>query len=262
MKPQPSGGFQWVQAAGGPALVCGALRPLADHFFTTRDWALGSRSPSDDGDWQPVAASLGVDAGHLARLHQIHGAAVVVKRAGDRMAAEARPDADILVSRDPLIAVAIQTADCVPLLIADAETGVVAAAHAGWRGLAEGVPAVTVAALTREFGSHPADLVAAVGPSISADRYEVGADVRARFEAAGFPAARLARWFLPGRRPDHWQFDGWRAAGDQLESAGVSRGNIHVAALCTATYPDLFCSYRRDGKGAGRMAAVIRMTLG
>jgi YfiH family protein len=259
MKPQPSDGFEWVQAAGGPALVCAALRPLADHLFTTRAWALGSRSPAESEDWRPVAVSLGVDAGHLVRMHQVHGASVVVRRAGDRQI-EALPDADILVSDDFTVAIAIQTADCVPLLIADAVTGAVAAAHAGWRGLAAGVPGVTVAALAREFGANAADLVVAVGPSICAERYEVGADVRARFEAAGYTGAQLARWFLPGARPDHWLFDGWTSACDQLETAGVPRSNVHVAALCTSTYPDLLCSYRRDGKGAGRMAAAIRRT--
>jgi hypothetical protein len=162
------------------------------------------------------------------------------------------------VSDDPSLALAIQTADCVPLLIADRVTGAVAAAHAGWRGLAAGVPAATVGALAREFGSVPADLVAAIGPSISAARYEVGDEVRAEFEAAGVAAARLARWFLPGTRPGHWQFDGWRAAQDQLESAGLALAHVHVAALCTSASPDLFCSYRRDGKGAGRIAAAIR----
>jgi YfiH family protein len=257
MKPQPSDGFEWVQAAGGPALVCSALRPLADHLFTTRAWALGSRSPAESEDWRPVAVSLGVDAAHLVRMHQVHGATVVVRRPGDREP-DALPDADILVSDDPALAIAIQTADCVPLLIADSTTGAVAAAHAGWRGLAAGVPGVTVAALGREFGTTPADLVVAVGPSICAERYEVGADVPARFQAAGYSRAQLERWFLPGARPDHWQFDGWASAREQLETAGVARANIHVSALCTSTYPDLLCSYRRDGKGAGRMAAAIR----
>ena len=119
---------------------------------------------------------------------------------------------------------------------------------------------MTVAALAREFGSKPANLIAAVGPSICAERYEVGEDVRARFVAAGFSHARLERWFLRGARPGHWQFDGWRAAQDQLESAGLEPGSIHVAGFCTAAYPDLFCSYRRDGKGAGRIAAAIRST--
>ena len=133
MKPQPSGGFEWVQAAGSPALVCGALRPFAAHLFTTREWGLGSRAAAADEDWQAVAASLGADSAHLARLRQVHGASVVVGRAGDapRPRGEALPEADILISDDPSLVLAIQTADCVPLLIADRETGAVAAAHAG-----------------------------------------------------------------------------------------------------------------------------------
>ena len=258
MKTQPSGGFEWVQAAGGPALICRPLVPAAAHLFTTREWTLGSRAEAADEDWDPVAASLGVDPDHLVRLRQVHGAAVVVRRAGDPPPAVARPDADIVVSNDPSIALAIQTADCVPLLIADPATGAIAAAHAGWRGLAAGVPGVTVAALAREFASAPADLVAAVGPSISAERYEVGDEVRRAFQSAGFSAAQLERWFRPADRTGHWLFDGWRSAQEQLESAGVLAGHIHGSALCTSTYPDLFCSYRRDGKGAGRIAAAIR----
>jgi YfiH family protein len=259
MRPQPSGGFEWVQVSGGLALVCSALRPFADHLFTTREWALGSRAAAADEDWAPVAAAMRVDPQHLVRMHQVHGASVVVRRAGDTAGPSAgRPDADIVVSNDPSLALAIQTADCVPLLIADRVTGAVAAAHAGWRGLAAGVPGVTIAALTREFGSAPADLVAAVGPSICAQRYEVGDEVRARFATAGFSGAQLARWFLPGTRAGHWQFDGWRSAQDQLEAAGLTRSDIHVAGLCTATEADLLCSYRRDGKGAGRIAAAVR----
>lgn len=258
MRPQPSGGFTWVQAAGGPALVCGALRPFADHLFTTRDWALGSRAEAADEDWRPVAASLGVDRAHLVRIHQVHGASVVVRRAGDEPLPESRPDADVIVSNDPSLALAIQTADCVPLLVADRVTGAVAAAHAGWRGLAAGVPGVTVTALAREFGSSPADLLAAIGPCISAGAYEVGDAVRARFEAAGFGVAQLERWFDPGDCAGHWYFDLWQAVRDQLETAGVSAAQVHLSALCTASHPALLCSYRREGKAAGRIAAAIR----
>jgi hypothetical protein len=260
MKPQPSGRFEWVQAAGGPALVCGALRPFADHVFTTRAWALGSHPRTQDEDWQPVATGLGVEPARLARMHQVHGAAVVVRRVADapRLAGESLPDADILTSDDPSLALAVQTADCVPVLIADRVTGAVAAAHAGWRGLAARVPGVTVAALARELGSAPADLIAAIGPCISVERYEVGRDVRTRFLAAGFPAEAMARWFRPGARPEHWLFDGTRSVRDQLEAAGLQAGSIHSSGLCTATYPDLLCSYRRDGAGAGRLAAAIR----
>jgi YfiH family protein len=260
MRPQPNDGFVWVQAAGGPALVCGPLRPLADHLFTTREWALGSGAGSDD-EWAPVAASLGVDLEHLVRLRQVHGAAVVVHRAGDGLPSGTRPEADIVLSNDPLVAIAIQTADCVPLLLADARSGAVAAAHAGWRGLAAGVPATAVSALARAFDARPADLVAAVGPSIAAPSYEVGPDVAERFTTAGFGSDRLARWFSDGEREGRWQFDGLQAAADQLAAAGVPAGQIHGAGLCTAAYPALFCSYRRDAAGAGRMAAAIRCRL-
>jgi len=208
-----------------------------------------------------VAASLGVDLDHLVRLRQVHGAAVVVHRAGDGLPSGTRPEADIVLSNDPLVAIAIQTADCVPLLLADSRSGAVAAAHAGWRGLAAGVPAAAVSALARAFDARPADLVAAVGPSIAAPSYEVGPDVAERFTTAGFGSDRLARWFSDGEREGRWQFDGSQAAADQLAAVGVPAGQIHGAGLCTAAYPALFCSYRRDAAGAGRMAAAIRCRL-
>jgi len=257
MRPQPSGGFVWVQAAGAPALVCDPLRRLADHLFTTREWALGSGIGSD-GAWAPVAAALGVDVAHLVRVRQVHGAAVVVRRAGDAPPSGAREEADIVVSDAPDVAVAIQTADCVPLLLVDSKGGAVAAAHAGWRGLAAGVPKAAVDALAHTYNGRPDDFVAAVGPAISAASYEVGTDVADRFAAAGFTDDQLSRWFRQGEREHHWQFDGPQAVRDQLEDAGVRSDRIHVAGLCTTIYPRLFCSYRRDGARAGRMAAAIR----
>jgi hypothetical protein len=270
--PQPNDGFAWVQAAAGPALVCRALEGRSRHLFTTRAWTLGSAADGNSpSGWSEVARGLGVDPSRLMRVHQVHGSSVLVRRVGDSLLA-GRPDADIIVSDDPSAALAVQTADCVPLLIADARTGGVAAAHAGWRGLAAGVPAHAVEAMAREFGSRPSDLVAAVGPSIGACCYEVGADVRDAFMAAGFEAQQLSSWFfdcarpngtnpsMPGLRPpraDHWYFDGWAAARAQLEWAGVPDAGIHVAGLCTASHPDVLCSFRRDGTGAGRLAAAI-----
>jgi copper oxidase (laccase) domain-containing protein len=133
---------------------------------------------------------------------------------------------------------------------------------------------VAVDALTREFGARPADLVAAIGPSIGACCYEVGHDVRQQFEDAGFSDAQVARWFageprpsirnpsmsglLPKPRAGHWFFDGWAAAHEQLTAAGVPARQIYSAELCTASHANAFCSYRRDGAPAGRLAAVVR----
>jgi YfiH family protein len=260
----------------GLALVCRALAPYAPHVFTTRGWTLGS---APDGDraagWEEVARVLGVDVAHLARAHQVHGASVVVHRAGEpQRVAETLRQADVIVSDNPALAPAIQAADCVPLLIADRRTGVVAAAHAGWRGMAARVPKVAVQALAREFGSLPADPIAVAGPSIGACCYEVGADVRDAFRRGGFADALLAGWFfatpqptdrnpsMPGLpdtpRSHHWFFDGWTAARHQLEEAGVPRHQVHIAGLCTASHSQLLCSYRRDGSSAGRLAAAIR----
>ena len=258
---QPTDGFEWVQAAAGPALVCRPLEATAQHLYTTRPWGLGTPETETDEAWDEVAHAAGVDRSHLVRVHQVHGASVYREGKGTRPASgRARPleKADIIISDDPTVAIAIQTADCVPLLMADPRSGAVAAAHAGWRGLAQRVPAVAVMALVRQFGSRPADLIAAAGPSISAARYEVGADVWQRFEAAGFERRQLDRWFLPGMRPDRRQFDGWCATRDQLTDAGLEPGRIFVASLCTASDPLMFSSYRRDGSPAGRMAAVIR----
>ena len=256
--PAPADGFAWRASRAGLTLVCRPLEACAAHFFTTREWRLGSVADDRDTGWQQVAEAMEVEAAALARLHQVHGGAVVVRRRGEAgPTGAALPDADVLVSNDPSIAVAIQSADCVPLLIADRASGAVAAAHAGWRGLAVGVPGIAVRAMRDAFGATPPNVVVAVGPSICAENYEVDVVVRSGFEAAGATERQLARWFLPGRRDGHWQFDGWQSAIDQLQEAGVPRAQIHAARLCTAAHPQL-CSYRRDGKGAGRIAAAIR----
>jgi purine-nucleoside/S-methyl-5'-thioadenosine phosphorylase / adenosine deaminase len=262
MKPQPVGQFEWIATAAGPALICNALEPFAAHLFSTRQWTLGSPTLSDDrrrAAWRQLAEVMGKDEKRLARLQQVHGSAVVVRRAGQSLGGEPLPQADIVVSTDPDAVVAIQTADCAPILLVDRASGAVTAAHAGWRGLAARVPSIAVRALLEQGSSRPQDVVAAIGPAISAARYEVGDEVRARFEQAGFTDDQLRRWFPTQTRAQHWLFDGWESARGQLAEAGVPAQQIHVAALCTASHPDVFCSYRRDGKMAGRMAAAIRI---
>ena len=252
--PQPNGAFAWLQAAAGPALVCRPLGEVAAHVFTTRHWSLGAQDDQrEDVKWGDVAEAIGCAPEALVRVNQVHGNGVLVAR--DR--STAARDADIILSSDAELGVAVRSADCVPLLIADRRTGAVAAAHSGWRGIAARVAETAVAALAREFGSRPRDLVAAAGPSIGAGCYEVGADVKERF-AARFDAADVAPWFSPAHRAEHWFFDQWRATRDQLAAAGIDPSRIFIAELCTASYPDVFCSYRRDGSRAGRLAGAIR----
>ena len=280
--PKPNGAFRWVQlpdtpfddAQVKPALVCDALTPFASHFFTTRPWKLGEPEATEGG-WVEVAEAADVELLRLDRLHQVHGAAAVVRRrsSGHTERDEGHLEADIILTDDAERAITIRVADCLPILMVDRRTQAVAAAHAGWRGLAARVPIVTVERLMSEFGSRPHDLLVAVGPSIGACCYEVGEDVRERFR--GFSAAAVERWFsvqpavLAGnppvgtlsstRRPSHWFFDGWQCARDQLASAGVPADQIFISELCTASHGGAFCSYRRDAGAAGRMVGVIKL---
>jgi polyphenol oxidase len=269
--PTPGPSFEWRPTATGPGLMCGDLEPFASHLFTSRQWALGlpAATVDDRTAWEDVGVAVGLDPGMLRRVRQVHGNTAVVASADSNLKA-----ADIIMTSDSALGVAVQTADCVPLLFADRRTGAVAAAHAGWRGLAAGVPRAAVTALSQTFGSRAVDLVVAAGPSIGACCYEVGLVVRDAFASAGFSPAELERWFLDsparlagnppmpglpiGRRHDHWFFDGWAATRAQLERAGVPPNQIFASELCTASHPDVLCSYRRDGAPAGRLAAVIR----
>jgi polyphenol oxidase len=268
--PTPGSAFEWRPAAGGPVLVCRELERYAAHLFTTAHWALGARTTSGDDHtaWDQVAHAVNLTFDTLHRPRQVHGKAVVLPSPHSRIS-----PGDIIVTNDPLVGLAVQSADCVPLLIVDPTTKAVGAAHAGWRGLAAGVPAAVVQAMKKNFGSRGSDLFVAIGPSIGACCYEVGSDVRQAFSAK-FPESDVERWFsdepkqlahnppMPNLRAkgraDHWFFDSWRSVRDQLEAAGVPPERMFPAELCTASHPHVLCSYRRDGTPTGRMAAVVR----
>ena len=252
-------GFYWTNEPWGRALRSRHLEDVANHFFTSLPLRLRGEKAQEERDWALVAATAGVPADRLHRLHQVHGNSVVVRRTGEPgswLGGTNFPHADIILSNDPSLALAVQVADCVPLLVADRRRGVVAAAHAGWRGTAQNVAGTTVAALTREFGSDPADLLVAHGPSIGACCYVVGEELVEAFERGGYGAA-ISRWFL---RDDegNLRLDLWAANREQLLDAGVPVEQVHQSELCTASHPEWFASYRRDGKGTGRIAGVIR----
>ncbi len=183
-----------------------------------------------------VAEWMGVATGHLLTAYQVHSADVVVARepfAGDR------PKVDALVTDRPGIAVGASSADCGPVLFADAQARVVGAAHAGWKGALTGVLENTVAAMER-LGARRDNIVAALGPSISAANYEVGPEFIERFLAADI---RNDRYFQPSSKAGQALFDLKRYTVDRLSAAGVA-----AAALehCTYADEDLFYSYRRS----------------
>ena len=269
--------FAWVRYPWGPALRCRVLDTAADHCFTTRAPVLGT-GPLVPGDgWHRVALAMGVPAQSVVRMRQVHGTRVVTVRrgAGSPPGAPDSAEGDIAVSDDPGVVLCVKVADCVPILLADRRRGAVATVHAGWRGTAAGVAQVAVGAMTEAFGTAPADIVAAIGPSIGPCCYRVGQDVRAAFEAAGTWDGSLGAWFRPAPaiEPRHGVpgtdpaasgggpgvfLDTWLASADQLRAAGVPDSQIRISRLCTSCHREIFHSYRVDGAAAGRMVGVIR----
>ena len=175
-------------------------------------------------------------------LVQRHGARVVEAANGVDDA-----PADGLVARESGIVCAVLTADCMPVLLCDRDATVVAAVHAGWRGIATGI----VEAGVRAAGSPPERLVAWLGPAIGVERYEVGPDVRDAVLASDPDAGNA---FRPAASPAKWHADLERLVRRRLARCGV--GSVHGGELCTASDPDRFFSHRRDGV-TGRMATLI-----
>jgi YfiH family protein len=255
VEPQPSGGFEWTQAPWGHVLQCRPLLELADHFFTAGDLELRA----DDREWTAVAQRIGLSLDRLFLIRQVHRTDVAVVRRG-RTGRWDRPDADAIVSDDPSTAVGVRVADCAPVLLADRRRGAVGAVHAGWRRTLQEAAAAGVEAMTREFGSDPEDLMAAIGPCLGPCCGEVGPEVVYAFREAGHGEDRIGRWFAtgPSGRP---HLDLWRANADQLEAAGMEAARIHIAGLCTKTHAGVLHSYRAEGDRAGRMLGMIRARL-
>lgn len=181
-------------------------------------------------------------------LTQVHGAGVA--EAGvDAIGVEA----DAAVARAPAQVCAVLTADCLPVLLCDTHAHVVAAAHAGWRGLAAGVLEATV----RAMRIGPARILAWLGPAIGPDAFEVGEEVRQAFIEQDPLAATAFRPALPGTldgAPRKWLADLYTLARLRLKALGVER--VYGGVGCTYREAGRFYSYRRDGR-TGRMAALI-----
>jgi YfiH family protein len=173
-------------------------------------------------------------------LRQVHGTSDAVEPGDDE------PEADAAVTRMPGTALAILTADCLPVVLASEDGNEVAAAHAGWRGLAAGVLEATVAAMQ----AAPERVLAWLGPCAGPQAYEVGQDV---FDAFLARDPRAAAAFV-ATRPGHWRVDLYALARQCLLAAGVAR--VHGGGLCTISDPQRFYSHRRDRR-TGRMATLV-----
>jgi YfiH family protein len=186
-----------------------------------------------------MAASLGVRPDHLLTAYQIHSPDAVIID-GPWAPQQQRPRADALVTKRPGLAIAVSTADCGPVLLADEAAGVVGAAHAGWRGAANGVLEATIAAM-EDCGADRERIVAALGPMIRQSSYEVGPEFVAAFQAQD---AANERFFAPASRAGHALFDLANYIAIRLAAAGIR--HIEDLGHCTYSDPARFFSYRRS----------------
>ena len=200
-----------------------------------------------------IAAHL--DAAHLVTVHQIHSPVTVATRAPFIQGAQ--PRADALVTDRPGLAIGALSADCGPVLLADPQAGIVGAAHSGWRGLAAGILQSVIARM-ESFGADRARITAVLGPTISVDAYEVGADFREAVLAAN-PAFEIH--LMPGAKPGKWQFDLPAAILATLSQSGIN--TPRWIGACTYADSERFYSYRRathiGEPDYGRLVAAIAL---
>jgi YfiH family protein len=221
-------------------------------------------------------AITGDAATRLVTVRQIHSNVLVIASAADA-AREQPKKGDGLMTDEPGLLLGIQTADCIPVLVADRKRRAVAAFHAGWRGTVNRIVESGIGRMRLEFGSQPEDLIAAIGPGVGSCCYAVGEEVLSSFESQFTYSNELFRevydtdtvrtkypmLFLtqcaPGHSPigPNLHLDLIEANRRQLLAAGLKARSIKVIGGCTSCQPDLFFSHRASKGHAGRMLSVI-----
>lgn len=247
-----------------PAL---AALPRIRHAFFTRVGGVstgiyeslnGGQGSNDDPEnvienRRRMTAALEVSDENLVSCYQIHSAEAVI--ATEPWTRSDAPRADGVATKIARLAVGVSIADCGPILFADGEAGVVAAAHAGWKGALTGILEATIARM-EELGAEPGRIVASIGPLIRQSSYEVGPEFVARFHEADHANIR---YFAPADRSGHALFDLPGYIGERLKKANI--GKVEDLVLDTYTEEKLFFSYRRSThrgeRDYGRLVAAI-----
>lgn len=265
VEPGPPPARRFLTPDAPPAFFAGNLGDVAHGFFgsqggvSTGIYASLNTGPGSKDDPNAVnenrrriAASFGVAADHLVGVHQVHSPLAVRVHGpwrGDR------PEADALVTTDPGIVLAILTADCAPILLHDAEAGVIGAAHAGWKGAHYGVIDHVIETM-EAVGAHASRIVAAIGPCIHQSSYEVGPEFAARFASEA-----RSQFFKPGDG-DRLLFDLPGYCVSRLQRCGVN--SVEALAQDTYAHADSLFSHRRsvheNAGDYGRNCAAIALS--
>jgi YfiH family protein len=248
----------------------GGLSPLANEKVLNlgfTDWDSRENVQQNRRRFQVAAGARDLP---LVTLKQFHSDVIHVF--DDAPTDPCRGDASA-TNRSGLL-LAIQTADCVPILLVDAKKRTIAAIHAGWRGTLARIVVKTIGRMQMHFGTKPTDVLAAVGPAIGGCCYEVGTEVATQFLSQFPDAPDYFDEFRTGDEPNPIQWlnmmppghqpppkgvllDLRKANRSQLLAAGLRPQNIHVSDLCTACRPDLLFSYRKEGPTSGRLMSLI-----
>jgi polyphenol oxidase len=260
-------GFILRESCGIVFYSCTALETIPDicHGFSTRKGGAGgtihslnlnyttwdSKERVDDNRRQFLSA-LHLKGMPLATLHQVHSSRVYIIK--DEASEWNQPQGDALATASKNVALAVKTADCLPVLLADPVTHAIGAVHSGWRGTLAGILPQTVSAMQQAFGCSPSDLLVAVGPGIRSCCFEVEIDVAGAFlEKYGRDDLVKPRQNLLGK----YLLDLCGILDIQMEAAGIPAANRFDACACTVCNPELFFSHRAQGAASGRMMAVI-----
>jgi YfiH family protein len=235
-----------------------------DYLFTTGEGASGKgeldfdrkgfNDPKVTRSYEAAADHFGVSVTDIFVMDQVHGVRVtsLLEKPGVKeMFGAVKTDG--AVTRIPRLVLAILTADCVPILMADIRGGAVGAVHAGWRGTVEGISAAAVETMADSFDSKPEDIMAVLGPAIGPCCYGVGPEV----ETAVKDKLKSGVDYLTEAEGGRFMFDLIGLNRSLLCEAGVPDQNIFSVGLCTRCRGDLFCSYRREGPDTGRMMSAI-----
>jgi len=223
--------------------------PFRSLSFST---AVGDEPRHVEENLRRAGQLLGVEAERILYLSQVHGSQARFYRGIQSRAELITLEGDALGGTEPDSAYGVRSADCVPILLADAESGAVMAIHAGWRGLVAGVVEAGVACL-REHAGGQGRLLAAIGPHISRAAFEVSEDVAAQLQAAS-PVAGALDSGSSGAKP---HVDLRFIVTGKLLAAGLASAAIDQVAGCTVLEPDRFFSFRRDGRVSGRHLSAI-----
>jgi len=200
-------------------------------------------------NWEKMATAFAIPMEHFLVVNQVHGDAIFfIKQHGSYFSSREDLNYDAIVTKRANLAICIKTADCVPVFLVDKVKKVIAVVHAGWRSSSLSISAKVIRLMQSQYGSLPADILAAIGPSIGKCCYEVDSVVAQSFQNQ----SRRESFLFPVAGKNKWMLDLAKANYSQILDCGIPEPNIEISGYCTKCNQDIFFSHRGSGGITGR----------